>query len=278
MPLGDDGAWAGGAVTERAVCVLAAEPRPDDPRRHQHLGARRAGSSTAVVLDPGPADDRPPRGHRDGRRRPARRAGPAHPRASRPRRGRGAVRGARAVHRWPRSTRRTGSATQGLVDGDRLEVGGVVLDVVATPGHTADSLSFHLVADGALLTGDTVLGRGTTVVAHPGRPPGRLPRTRCVGSRVSPRRAGRVRPARTRPGARRPGRVRWRPTSSTGRHGSRRCATALEAGAVTADDVRRDGVRRRAARRSGRRPPSRCGRPARLPGRATDAWPTCAAD
>jgi glyoxylase-like metal-dependent hydrolase (beta-lactamase superfamily II) len=39
--------------------------------------------------------------------------------------------------------------------------------VVTTPGHTADSVSFVLPGDGALLTGDMVLGRGTTVVAHP---------------------------------------------------------------------------------------------------------------
>jgi glyoxylase-like metal-dependent hydrolase (beta-lactamase superfamily II) len=39
--------------------------------------------------------------------------------------------------------------------------------VVGTPGHTSDSLSFLLPAERALLTGDTVLGRGTTVVAHP---------------------------------------------------------------------------------------------------------------
>ena len=36
---------------------------------------------------------------------------------------------------------------------------------MATPGHTSDSLSFLL--EDAVLTGDTVLGRGTTVVAHP---------------------------------------------------------------------------------------------------------------
>jgi glyoxylase-like metal-dependent hydrolase (beta-lactamase superfamily II) len=39
--------------------------------------------------------------------------------------------------------------------------------VVATPGHTSDSLSFLLPAERTVLTGDTVLGRGTTVVAHP---------------------------------------------------------------------------------------------------------------
>jgi glyoxylase-like metal-dependent hydrolase (beta-lactamase superfamily II) len=42
---------------------------------------------------------------------------------------------------------------------------GVEVRVLATPGHTADSLCFA-VGD-AVLTGDTVLGRGTTVVAHP---------------------------------------------------------------------------------------------------------------
>jgi glyoxylase-like metal-dependent hydrolase (beta-lactamase superfamily II) len=48
-----------------------------------------------------------------------------------------------------------------------LAVGGLEVRVVATPGHTGDSLSFLTPADRALLTGDTVLGRGTTVVAHP---------------------------------------------------------------------------------------------------------------
>jgi glyoxylase-like metal-dependent hydrolase (beta-lactamase superfamily II) len=38
---------------------------------------------------------------------------------------------------------------------------------VLTPGHSSDSVCFVLPADRALLTGDTVLGRGTTVVAHP---------------------------------------------------------------------------------------------------------------
>src|SRR5205823_139312 len=46
-------------------------------------------------------------------------------------------------------------------------VDGLEIRVVATPGHTGDSLSFVLPGDRAVLTGDTVLGRGTTVVAHP---------------------------------------------------------------------------------------------------------------
>jgi glyoxylase-like metal-dependent hydrolase (beta-lactamase superfamily II) len=56
---------------------------------------------------------------------------------------------------------------EGLRGGDVVSVDGMELHVVATPGHTSDSLSFLMPAEGALLTGDTVLGRGTTVVAHP---------------------------------------------------------------------------------------------------------------
>jgi glyoxylase-like metal-dependent hydrolase (beta-lactamase superfamily II) len=56
---------------------------------------------------------------------------------------------------------------EGLAAGDVVDVGGLEMRVVPTPGHTSDSLSFHLPADRAVLTGDTVLGRGTTMVAHP---------------------------------------------------------------------------------------------------------------
>ena len=58
----------------------------------------------------------------------------------------------------------------GLADGDVLTLAGAELVVAATPGHTSDSCSFLLRGDdGAvrLLTGDTVLGRGTTVIAAP---------------------------------------------------------------------------------------------------------------
>ncbi|TCK27825.1 MBL fold metallo-hydrolase [Pseudonocardia endophytica] len=55
-----------------------------------------------------------------------------------------------------------------LTDGETMFVAGVNIRVIATPGHTADSLSFLVGGnDPALLTGDTILGRGTTVIAHP---------------------------------------------------------------------------------------------------------------
>lgn len=52
------------------------------------------------------------------------------------------------------------------VDG-RLVAG---VQVLHTPGHTGDSVSFVIDAGGeepGVLTGDTILGRGSTVVAHP---------------------------------------------------------------------------------------------------------------
>ncbi|MFC7878448.1 MBL fold metallo-hydrolase [Isoptericola sp. NPDC057391] len=61
-----------------------------------------------------------------------------------------------------------------LRDGETIEAAGVRVDVLATPGHTADSVSFVVAAPGrpgasdpVVLTGDTVLGQGTTVIAEP---------------------------------------------------------------------------------------------------------------
>ncbi len=54
-----------------------------------------------------------------------------------------------------------------LRDGEEVELDGLDVGVVATPGHSADSACFLLQSDDALLTGDTILGRGSTVVAHP---------------------------------------------------------------------------------------------------------------
>jgi len=56
---------------------------------------------------------------------------------------------------------------EGLAEGDAVEVGGLLLRVIETPGHTRDSICLLLEADEAVLTGDTVLGRGTTVISPP---------------------------------------------------------------------------------------------------------------
>lgn len=58
--------------------------------------------------------------------------------------------------------------TAPVTDGDEISFGPApsdVLEVVATPGHTMDSIS--LIHSGALYSGDTILGEGTTIVTHP---------------------------------------------------------------------------------------------------------------
>jgi glyoxylase-like metal-dependent hydrolase (beta-lactamase superfamily II) len=52
---------------------------------------------------------------------------------------------------------------------EKLGGGGVEIQVLDTPGHTADSVCFLAECgnEQVMLTGDTILGRGTTVVAKP---------------------------------------------------------------------------------------------------------------
>ncbi|MFO8076134.1 MAG: MBL fold metallo-hydrolase [Egibacteraceae bacterium] len=59
------------------------------------------------------------------------------------------------------------AADERLTDGQRLEQGGAPLRVVATPGHSSDHVCFHVEDTDAVITGDHVLGRGTSVVAWP---------------------------------------------------------------------------------------------------------------
>ncbi|WP_320067726.1 MBL fold metallo-hydrolase [Micromonospora sp. RTGN7] len=50
-----------------------------------------------------------------------------------------------------------------------LDQAGLTIRLLPAPGHTADSVCFLVECGGerVVLTGDTILGRGTTVVAHP---------------------------------------------------------------------------------------------------------------
>jgi glyoxylase-like metal-dependent hydrolase (beta-lactamase superfamily II) len=140
-PLTLDGTntWLLAAPGGRTVVV---DPGPGDPGHLDRVlaGATAAGRPVAcVLLTHGHAD------HAEGARALAERAG-APVRALDP---------------------RCRLGDEGLAGGDVVEVDGLELRVVATPGHSGDSLSFALPAGRALLTGDTVLGRGTSVVAHP---------------------------------------------------------------------------------------------------------------
>ncbi len=156
--------WSGGTFGSRGECVLA--PNPDlmtlDGTNTWVL--REPGARRSVVVDPGPAIP----AHLDAVAAAAGEVGVVllthrhadHAEAAREFAERMGC-GVRALD----PAYRLGS--EGLGDGDVVSVDGLEVRVVGTPGHTADSLSFLLPADGVVLTGDTVLGRGTTVVAHP---------------------------------------------------------------------------------------------------------------
>jgi glyoxylase-like metal-dependent hydrolase (beta-lactamase superfamily II) len=60
--------------------------------------------------------------------------------------------------------------TDGLDEGDRLTLGAITVEVFETPGHTSDSRSLLLSGPdqvNRLITGDMILGRGTTVITYP---------------------------------------------------------------------------------------------------------------
>ncbi len=59
-----------------------------------------------------------------------------------------------------------------LTDGEVLNLGSLHLQVLHTPGHTSDSVSLWLRDETraeaeAMITGDTILGEGTTMLDHP---------------------------------------------------------------------------------------------------------------
>lgn len=140
MTLDGTNTWLIGPAGGRELVVV--DPGPDEPR---HLDAvlaaieRRDARATAVLLTHGHLD------HSEGAVSLARRLGVG-------------VRALDPAHRL---------GSEGLTAGQVVGIGDWDLQVLATPGHSADSLSFVLSAAAAIMTGDTVLGRGTTVVAHP---------------------------------------------------------------------------------------------------------------
>ena len=158
------GDWHGGQASARALCVLCPNPSPMTLDGTNTWVLLEPGSTEAVVIDPGPLDE----GHLRAvvaavAQRGARVAQTilTHGHADH------AEGASRFAELTGAPTRAVGRGHDDLGDGDEVRVGGLELRVVATPGHTSDSLSFALPADHALLTGDTILGRGTTVVAHP---------------------------------------------------------------------------------------------------------------
>ncbi|WP_149180923.1 MBL fold metallo-hydrolase [Streptomyces sp. TRM49041] len=162
------GAVISGPATERAVNVLAPNPSAMTLDGTNTWILSEPGSGLAVVVDPGPLDESHLTAVRDTAERLGKRVAVTLLTHGHPDHAAGAARFAELTGAPVRAldpALRLGD--EGLAAGQAVEVGGLELRVVPTPGHTEDSLSFHLPADRAVLTGDTVLGRGTTVVAHP---------------------------------------------------------------------------------------------------------------
>ena len=157
-----------GRATPRAVNVLAPNASAMTLDGTNTWILAEPGSGLAVVVDPGPLDEGHLRHVVDTAERAGQRVALTLLTHGHPDHAEGAARFAELTGTKVRAldpALRLGD--EGLAAGDVITVGGLELRVVPTPGHTADSLSFHLPADRAVLTGDTVLGRGTTVVAHP---------------------------------------------------------------------------------------------------------------
>ncbi|MGW0821867.1 MBL fold metallo-hydrolase [Streptomyces sp. NPDC002845] len=157
-----------GPATPRAVNVLAPNPSAMTLDGTNTWILSEPDAELAVVVDPGPLDDLHLRNVVATAQRAGKRVALTLLTHGHPDHAEGAARFAELTGTKVRAldpALRLGE--EGLGHGDIVMVGGLELRVVPTPGHTADSLCFHLPADQAVLTGDTILGRGTTVVAHP---------------------------------------------------------------------------------------------------------------
>ncbi len=136
------------ALPEWATLVRAPNPGPMTLDGTNTWVLRAPGAAGCVVVDPGPDDE-------------------GHLRAVA---GHGPVEHILVTHGHDDHTEgvdRLAAMTGAPVwRGRALSAAGLEITTVPTPGHTADSVSF-VVSGEAVLTGDTILGRGTTVVAYP---------------------------------------------------------------------------------------------------------------
>jgi glyoxylase-like metal-dependent hydrolase (beta-lactamase superfamily II) len=152
-------------VTARATWLLAPNPSPMTFDGTNSWVLHEPGRRGAVIVDPGPDDP----GHLSALVELALDQG-------------GRVDAILLTHGHSdhsaglrETARRTGAPVLGassrwcdqVIGGGPLDLGGLRVDVIPTPGHSSDSLSFHLPADESMVTGDTVLGRSAPAIMDP---------------------------------------------------------------------------------------------------------------
>jgi glyoxylase-like metal-dependent hydrolase (beta-lactamase superfamily II) len=120
------------------------------------------GEAPAIVIDPGPEHE----GHLREVERTAGRVGEIVLTHDHPDHAPGATR-LSEITGAPVRAARAAEGMGNLRDGETVRSGGATLSVLATPGHSGDHLAFFAPSDGALFTGDAVLGRGTSVIDPP---------------------------------------------------------------------------------------------------------------
>lgn len=157
--VGDSDSWSGGVVSQLAVCVLAPNPSPWTLDGTNTWIVGEPGGA-CVVIDPGPLGA----GHAesimstvDGRSSQVTAVLLTHGHIDH---AEGADELAGRLGVPVRSF-----SSLSLKNEEVVEVAGADLRVMLTPGHSSDSVCF--VVSNEILTGDTVLGRGTSLVAHP---------------------------------------------------------------------------------------------------------------
>ena len=119
-------------IVDAGPVVAVIDPGPDDDRHLEALERRLRNRTVAVVLVTHAHPDHLPLAERFARPHNA------------------------SVRRHPE-----------LGDGDIVRAGNVNFTSLYTPGHSADHLCFLLAEDGAVFTGDLILGQGSSMVTYP---------------------------------------------------------------------------------------------------------------
>src|SRR5256885_3563617 len=119
-------------IVDAGPVVAVIDPGPDDDRHLAALNKRLAQRTVGVVLVTHSHPDHLPLADRFATQHGA------------------------TVRRYP-----------DIHDGDIVRVGNLNITALHTPGHSADHLAFLLALDGALFTGDLILGQGSSMVTYP---------------------------------------------------------------------------------------------------------------